>query len=434
MSGAAPPPEPLSKRRGAAASSGSDPPAVDGAADGPVVVDAAAAADAADAPQAPPFALASLYGGGGGSGDDDGYDGYDYDDDDNGAAFGDAFTAVLARVPELMATAARWAAEGSDAKAAAHALDALCARPLLPDDVLGGERWQDLCAALPVCLLGRQGGEEKEEEPTAAAAARLLRFLSPALLAGSGGCTDALATVLTPLLDHMARMGSRRLFSVRRHTDAASVEPSSAASAAQAPDAITLQFALVGLHRLGRQWHLLEPGLGPPLARAVCALLAAAASSSSPPPPRATAAEALLAWEADAAWWHRLCAVTGASLDLASESASLLSALGEWAVGKKGASFGGSAADAVAAHALAGALGAPAVRRAVAAEGPLWDGLLLIAASEQQDCQLADTARKAARATLARLAGGGAPEPQAPAAVLRAAAATVAVAGDGGGG
>jgi hypothetical protein len=414
--------------------------------------------------------LNALYAGYG-DGDDDAFD------EDN--AFGDAFTAVLARVPQLMGAVVAWASKqgGSDDSsnaAAAEALEALSAHPLLPDDVLGGERWLDLCSALPVCLFSGGGGDNASAA-VATAAARLLRFLSPALLAGSGGCADALATVMIPLLNYMAKAGLSPLFSVRRHAEAASVAEAAAsaeaAPAGETPDALAMQFALVGLDRLGRQWHLLDPGLGPGLARGVCALLAAPLSLSSTVPAAdgaATAAQALLAWEPDAAWWHRLCAVTAPSLDLAAaavgggaggaeeeEEASAVPPLLRALVRRRwesSSSFDSSdpSLEALALHALAGVLGAPALRRALlvdeegeerrrgdegeAGAATPWDALLQVsnapppavsaAAYEQQ---MADAARAAARAVVARLTGAEVPPPLPPPAwVERAAGAAVA--------
>jgi hypothetical protein len=411
------------------------------------------------------------------------YAGYGDDDDDafdEDNAFGDAFTAVLARVPQFMGAVVAWARarqggggggadNDSSNAAAAEALEALSAHPLLPDDVLGGERWLDLCSALPVCLFS---GDEDDSASAAVAtaAARLLRFLSPALLAGSGGCADALATVLIPLLNYMAKAGLSLLFSVRRHAEAAAeaVSAPASSSSAETPDALAMQFALVGLDRLGRQWHLLDPGLGPGLARGVCALLAAPLSLSSVPAAdgAATAAQALLAWEPDAAWWHRLCAVTAPSLDVSvaavgggagTEEASappLLPALvrRRWE-SSSSTNNADPSLEAVAVHALVGVLGAPALRRVLLEEEerrgggdageagetplpPLWDALLqassnapppqaVSAAAYEQG--MADAARAAARAVVARLAGPEVPPPVPPPAwVERAAAAAVA--------
>ncbi|KAF8065613.1 OBGC1 [Scenedesmus sp. PABB004] len=288
---------------------------------------------------------------------------------------------VEALVQQLVATA-------DDAGAAAALLDQL-AHPAVPAGmVLHCDAWPAAAAALPAWLRGRGG------PGVAAAAQRLLvEHLAPELLDCS---PDPLAGLLAALL-------------APERAGGAGAERAAACDAAPWPGDV-VQLVLVGLHRLGRQWHFLEPRHAEQLCAALADALAAALARRGPGV--ALLAEQLLLAEPRLGWWHRLSAnaKSGPGLRAAAAQRGLLARLARLAAAGPPAAPP-APRDCLAAHCLAALVGAPSGRAALAAADaglPAAAAAWLARCNRVEVAQLSDAFESLPAAAQQRRRGAGA--------------------------
>jgi hypothetical protein len=185
--------------------------------------------------------------------------------------------------------------------ATAAALQQLCDPRLPPYVILSSDAWPQLVSLLPALLQHPASTRAGGTAAAAAAQELLLQQLAPELLHCS---PEPLAQLLAALLRH-----------------AVVAPPLGRTSAAANFAAPVLQLAVSGLHKLGRQWHFLQPEVAQQLCSAIAAALAQALRQLRASPPQQPVAQQplalqLLLCEPHCGWWHRLLANSASSTAL----------------------------------------------------------------------------------------------------------------------